>query len=528
MNLFSIYRSFLYTLFLVPAVCLLISCSGDGSVPSRPNIIFIMSDDHGYQALSAYGSKLIKTPHIDRLAKEGVIFTQAFVTNSICSPSRAALLTGKFSHKNKLYINRNGYNRFDSSQVTFPRLLQKAGYQTAIIGKWHLKSRPVGFDYWNILPGQGQYYNPEFIEMGEEKQIPGYVTTLISDFAIRWLEDRNSDKPFCLLVHEKAPHRPWIPDTTTFTLFREENFPIPENYFDNYEGRRGAKEQKMSIISDMDLAYDLKMIDRENEINTPYRHLLERMLARMSDRQRAAWDREYEPKIEAFKKADLAGRALAVWKLRRYLTDYLRCIASIDSQIGRILDYLDASGLSENTIVVYTSDQGFFLGEHGYFDKRYMYEESFRTPLLMRYPGFRRKGKITELVQNIDFAPTVLDFADVPVPAEMQGMSIKPLLMNERPPSNWRKALYYHYYEYPGEHGTRRHYGIRTKRYKLIHFYYDFDEWELFDLKTDPYEMQNLYTDPEYNTLRNNLKMKLDSLRVVYGDTLPDPDYISQ
>ena len=510
----NIFFTILSILFLCITGIQSTACSRQGSSSDRPNIIYIVSDDHGYQALSCYDGNLNKTPNLDRLAYEGVIFSRAFVTNSICSPSRAALLTGKFSNKNGLYFNRGGHNNFDGSQMTFPKLLQQAGYQTAIIGKWHLKNTPTGFDYWNILPGQGHYYNPDFIEMGQQKQVEGYVTTLITDFAVQWLENRDPDKPFCLLVHEKAPHRPWLPDTFAFDLYEDENFSIPQTYFDDYRGRRGAKEQKMSIIRDMDLSYDLKMTDKENEIDTPHRKLLEQMLKRLKPRERAAWDREYDPKIKAFKDAHPSGKDLAIWKLRRYLTDYLHCIASVDRNIGRLLDYLDESGLGKNTIVVYSSDQGFFLGEHGYFDKRFTYEESFRTPLMMRYPGFNRKGEITELVQNIDLAPTFLDFVGVQIPSEIQGTSLKPLLLDENPPTHWRKALYYHYYEYPGEHGTRRHYGIRTNRYKLIHFYYDFDEWEFFDLRADPNERHNAYLDPQYSSIIKTLKIQLDSLRV--------------
>jgi len=487
-----------------------------------------MSDDHGYQAISSYNGTLNHTPNLDRIANEGVKFTQAFVTNSLCAPSRAALLTGKFSNLNRLYINRAGQNNFDGTQETFPKLLQKAGYETAIIGKWHLKSDPTGFDYWNILPGQGQYYNPDFIEMGKKTRKEGYVTNLISDFALQWLKSRDENKPFCLMVHEKAPHRPWMPDTTMFNLYEDENFPIPDNFFDDYSGRRGAKEQKMSVIKDMDLAYDLKMADKEGEIKTRYRGAIEGRLNRMNPAQRAAWDKEYDPKIKAFKKADPNGDELAKWKLRRYLTDYLRCIASVDVNVGRILDYLDQTGLAKNTIVVYSSDQGFYLGEHGWFDKRFMYEESFRTPLLMRFPeGFKRKGDIPELVQNIDFAPTFLDYAGVSVPETIQGRSLKPLLENKNSSTNWRKSLYYHYYEFPSEHFTRRHYGIRTERYSLIHFYYDFDEWELFDLDKDSHEMNNVYDDPGYSHVVDSLKIQLDSLRVMYADTLPDPEFIN-
>jgi arylsulfatase A-like enzyme len=492
-----------------------------------PNIIYIMSDDHGYQALSCYDTSLIRTPNLDRIADEGVLFSRAFVTNSLCAPSRATLLTGKFSNKNGLYINRGGYNDFDGSQMTFPKLLQKAGYQTAIVGKWHLKSTPTGFDYWNILPGQGQYYNPDFIEMGNRKRVNGYVTTLITDVALRWLNGRNTTKPFCLMIHEKAPHRPWMPDTTMLKLYEDEAWSVPGNYFDDYAGRRGALEQKMNVIKDMDIAYDLKMVDPEGEIKTKYRNAIEARLKRMTPEQRAAWDREYNPKIEAFKKSNLSGKALAVWKLRRYLTDYLRCVASVDKNIGRVLNYLDSTGLARNTLVVYASDQGFYLGEHGWFDKRFMYEESFRTPLIMRFPECKNQGIQHALVQNIDLAPTFLDLAGVEVPEEIQGRSLLPFLTGKVPVENWRTALYYHYYEFPSEHDTRRHYGVRTNRYTLMHFYDDFDEWELFDLEKDPHEMNNIYQKEAYKNLSDSLKRVLDSLRVFYGDTLPDPEYIS-
>ncbi len=484
----------------------------------RPNIIFIMSDDHGYQAISCYDDKLIETPNIDRIASEGVMFSRAFVTNSICAPSRATLLTGKFSNLNGQYDNRD---KFDGSQLTFPKLLQQSGYQTALIGKWHLKSDPTGFDYWNILPGQGQYYNPDFIEMGTKHRVPGYATSLITDFSIDWLKNWDKEKPFCLLVHEKAPHRTWMPDTSYFSMFEEESFDIPDNYFDDYEGRLAAKEQKLSVIKDMDLAYDLKMIDKEGEIQTPYRKWADGFLTRMDPKQRAAWDKEYNPKIEAFKKAKLEGKALAEWKLCRYLADYLRVIASVDDNVGRLLDYLDESGLADNTIVIYTSDQGFYLGEHGWFDKRFMYEESFRTPLVLRYPnGMKRKGVVDELVQNIDFAPTFLDYAGIPVPEEVQGVSLRPLLENKED-ANWRKSVYYHYYEFPNEHGVKQHYGVRTERYKLIHFYNDIDEWEMFDLEKDPQEMNNIADDPEFSGIRKELEQELKKLQVLYSDTIP-------
>jgi arylsulfatase A-like enzyme len=503
--------TFLTVLIMVNPACQ----TGRDTEPVRPNILFIMSDDHGYQAISRYGAGLNQTPNIDRLAEEGVLFRNSFVTNSICAPSRATMLTGKFSHLNGQYTNGD---TFDSSQVTFPKLLQKNGYQTALVGKWHLKSQPTGFDYWNILPGQGQYYNPDFIKLGERYQAEGYVTDLITDEALEWLDQRDPGKPFCLLLHHKAPHRTWMPDTTHFYLYQEEQFDVPENFFDDYDGRRAAAGQKMSIIEDMDLAYDLKMVDPEGAIQTPYRKWFEGQLGRMNEDQRRRWDEEYLPRIRAFKQAGLEGKELAVWKLRRYLTDYLRCIASVDENVGRVLDYLDANGLAEHTLVVYTSDQGFYLGEHGWFDKRFMYEESFRTPLIMRFPGgIKANGTKYELVQNIDYAPTFLDYAGVPIPEGIQGVSLRPVL-EDQTPEDWRTSVYYHYYEFPNEHMVKKHYGIRTDRYKLIHFYDDIDDWEFYDLRTDPDEMNNLYGRERVQSLIDSLYKILEERRSYYHD----------
>ncbi len=426
-------------------------------------------------------------------------------------------MTGNFSHRNGQFDNRI---RFDSSQLTFPKLLQESGYQTAIVGKWHLKSQPMGFDYWNVLPGQGHYYNPDFIRMGERGRVEGYVTNLITDFALEWLGKRNTEQPFFLMVHHKAPHRSWMPDSVHFDLFKEEDFPLPSNYFDDYKGRIAAGEQKMSVIEDMDLVFDLKMFDEEGEIPSMHRDWYLPMLNRMNEDQRKAWDREYNEKTKAFKNADLKGEELAIWKFNRYLADYLKCIASVDDNVGRILDYLEQTGLSENTIVVYTSDQGFYLGEHGWFDKRFMYEESLRMPLLMKLPGNSEKREINQLVQNIDFAPTFLDLAGIQIPEEMQGVSLLPL-MEGRNSGDWRESIYYHYYEYPGAgHSVKRHYGIRTTRYKLIHFYDDIDAWELYDLEQDPMEMKNLISDPEYDDISKELMKKLIALGQEYGDSI--------
>ncbi|MFW6101300.1 MAG: sulfatase [Bacteroidota bacterium] len=485
--------------------------------PEQPNIIYIMADDHAYQALSCYSDELIQTPNLDQIAQEGVQFTNSFVTNSISAPSRAVLLTGKHSHLNGVIDNREP---FDSTQVTFPKLLRDAGYQTAMIGKWHLKTHPTGFDYWKVLPGQGDYYNPDFIEMGENVREEGHSTNLITDFGIEWLEKRDKDKPFSMMVHFKAPHRNWMPDTTEFDRFDDTKFPVPSNFFDNYEGRKAAQEQEMSIWKDMRLVWDLKLLDEEGEIENG-RGGFKNKMERMSPAQREAWNKEYQPRIEEFKEKNLQGKELARWKYQKYLTDYLRNIAGIDRNVGRIMDYLKEQGLAENTLIVYTSDQGFYLGEHGWFDKRFMYNESLRTPLIMQPPkGYQGKGEIEEMVQNLDYAPTILDMAGVEIPDDMQGRSLKPLLEGKNP--EWREELYYHYFEYPGAHSVKRHYGIRTERYKLMHFYYDIDTWELYDLKEDPKEMNNLYGKEGYDEITRKLKAKLEDLRDKYQ--VPDKD----
>ena len=470
----------------------------------RPNIIFIMSDDHASHALGCYGSRINKTPNLDRLAQEGMRFTNAFCTNSICAPCRAVILTGKYSHINGVRDNRA---KFDGAQQTFPKLLGRAGYETAMIGKWHLKTDPTGFDYWNILPGQGAYYNPAMIEMGQRKKHTGYVTDIITDCCLDWLEERQPDKPFCLMCHHKAPHRRWEPGPNHLTMYDDTTIPEPETLFDDYAGRgRAAHEQDMSIAKTM-TGNDLKL--------TPVKNL--------TPEQKARWDAAYGPKNEAFRRANLTGKDLVRWKYQRYIKDYLRCIASVDDNVGRLLDYLDASGLAKDTIVVYTSDQGFYLGDHGWFDKRFMYEESLRMPLMVRYPRAIRPGSVNEdLVLNLDFAETFLDFAGVVVLDDMQGRSMRPLLSG-RTPEDWRRSMYYHYFEYPAVHSVKRHYGIRTRRYKLIHFYHDIDEWELYDLECDAQEMHNVYDDPAYADEVRELKMRLRQLRSRYRDTEGPP-----
>jgi len=383
---------------------LLISCLHENKI-DRPSIVFIMSDDHAYQAISAYGYGLNRTPNIDRIATEGVIFNRGFVTNSICAPSRAVMLTGKHSHINGKVDN---IQSFDWDQDNFAKALQRSGYQTALVGKIHLNGLPQGFDYSNVLPGQGQYYNPDFIENGEKKKYEGYVTTVTTKIALDWLKNKRvKEKPFLLMYHQKAPHRTWMPEEKYFTLFDDKNFTPPLNFFDDYKDRLAASKHEMGIYKDMDIVYDLKMLDKEGELQTNYRKYFQNQYNRMNEEQRSAWDAYYDPIISDFKKSDLQGKELALWKFNRYMQDYLRTIQSVDDGVGELLDYLEKNGLSENTIVVYTSDQGFYLGEHGWFDKRFMYEESFRTPILMKYPKEIKAGTaINKMIQNLDFAPT--------------------------------------------------------------------------------------------------------------------------
>lgn len=510
------------TKLLLPALAGLTACAGgnknkEAVEPEKPmNILYIMCDDHSYQTISAYDQRYIETPNIDRIANEGVRFTNSFVANSISGPSRACMLTGKHSHANG-FINNS--TRFDGSQLTYPKLLQKAGYQTAVVGKWHLVSEPTGFDYWDILIGQGDYYNPTFIRNGERLVREGYATNITTEVAIDWLENkRDKSKPFCLLLHHKAPHRTWMPDTCDLELFSDITFPLPETFYDDYEGRPAAAQQQMSIAKDMSLVYDLKMADKENEIHGPYEGYGRNMYRQsLNPDQQAAWDRHYDRVIAEFKEANLSGNALTEWKYQQYMRDYLRVITSVDRNIGITLDYLEEAGLLDNTIIVYTSDQGFYMGEHGWFDKRFMYEESFRTPLLVRYPG-GMKGDIDHLVQNIDYGPTFLDLAGIEVPEEMHGESFLPLLEGKRTP--WRDALYYHFYEYPAEHAVKRHYGVRDDRYKLIHFYNDIDVWELYDLKKDPNELNNIYGQPGTERITQRMMKKLATLQELYDDPI--------
>ena len=491
-----------------------------------PNIVFIMSDDHAYQAISAYGHELNDTPNIDSIANEGALFDKGFVTNSICAPSRAVMLTGKHSFINGKVDNIQDFNW---NQDNFAKQLQTAGYQTAMVGKIHLRGLPQGFDYSAVLPGQGHYYNPDFLINGIKKRIEGYVTTITTELSLDWLKNkRDPTKPFLLLYHQKASHRNWKTEEKYLTLFDDKTFDPPANFFDDYSNRgTAAKTQEMLIAATQEQiavahgngghgrwGHDFKMRTDPYGNTTGF----EKELERFSPDQKTAWLNAYTPKNEAMKAQNLEGRDLALWKFNRYLKDYLRTIQSVDDSVGDVLDYLDQEGLTENTIVVYTSDQGFYLGEHGWFDKRFMYEESLRTPLLMRYPKEISAGsKVNALIQNLDFAPTFLDYAGVPIPEDIQGESFRNIVNQKT--ENGRDAIYYTYYEYPSVHMVKRHYGVRTERYKLMHFYYDIDEWELYDLEKDPTEMINLYGQKEYEEVQKKMHLRLSELREKYGDS---------
>lgn len=493
----------------------------------RPNIIFIMSDDHAYQAISAYDDRLIQTPNIDRIAKMGMLFTNASVTNSICAPSRATILTGKHSHINGKTDN---HFPFDTTNVTFPQLLQEAGYQTAMFGKLHFGNNPKGFDQFKILPGQGVYYNPIFITKNEGTyEIEGYVTDIITDMTLDWLEnERKADQPFFLAYLHKAPHREWLPAERHIAEFAQKTFPEPATLFDDYSGRgSAAKEAEMNLLRHMNWAGDSKIYPEVmDQLGIPDasgwdKGAFEREVGRMNATQRANWDKVYQPMNEAFVQAfpNMRDEEKMRWRYQRYMQDYLGTIASVDENVGRVLDYLEANGLMENTIIVYTSDQGFYLGEHGWFDKRFVYDESFKTPLLVAWPGKVKAGsRSDELVQNLDFAQTFLEAAGIPQPEDMQGESLMPLLTGKT--DKWtRDAVYYHYYEYPSIHMVKRHYAIVTKKYKLIHFYYDVDEWELYDRLNDPQELNNVYNDPAFKDIRQKLHRELKALREKYGDS---------
>lgn len=515
-------------LFLMFSLLLFNSCknSSEGDKEDqkekqkKPNIVFIMTDDHAAQAISAYGhpiSQLAPTPNIDRIADNGVKFNQNFVTNSICGPSRAVILTGKHSHVNSFRMNGEV---FDGSQPTLPKYLEEAGYQTALIGKWHLHGLPQGFDYWNILVDQGNYYNPDFIDGKDTTRVEGYATDIITDKGLDWIKTkREKDKPFMLMVQHKAPHRNWMPPLRHINKYDSVEFPLPDSYFADHEGQVAAQQQLQTIYRDMYEGHDLKMTvakGRDSLKHNPWKT----DFRRMTDEQRATWNEGYRPKNDAFHEANLSGKELARWKGQRYIRDYMATVAAVDDGVGKILDYLKESGLAENTLVVYTTDQGFYLGEKGFFDKRFMYEESLAMPMLMQLPGVIEPGsEIDALTQNLDFAPTFLDLAQAEIPEDMQGKSLKPLLTDAIADKDFRDAVYYHYYDFPAFHMVKRHYGVRTDRYKLIHFYDDIDEWEMYDLQEDPNEMNNIYGVKVYADVQQRLHNKLESLQEKYNVT---------
>ena len=470
-----------------------------------PNIVFLFTDDHAYQSIGAYGSTLVETPHLDQLAKSGMRFDRCLVTNSICGPSRATILSGKYSHANGFLTNNHGV--FDGSQVTFPKLLKSAGYQTAMVGKWHLVSDPTGFDYWHILPGQGAYYNPPMIEMGKQIKHTGYTTDIITEISLDWLKRRDTSKPFLLMCQHKAPHRNWQPNLKHLGHDQDRKYPEPSTLFDDYSGRGNAEhEQDMTIAKTMSKD-DLKLDEPKG----------------MTPEQLEKWNAYYKPRNEKFRNDNLQGKDLVRWKYNRYMHDYLACTKSVDESVGRITDYLKANGLDDNTLIVYSSDQGFYLGEHGWFDKRWIFEESLRTPLIVNWPGVVKPGSTcSQIVSNVDFAETFLEAANVPVPMDMQGRSLIPLLKGETP-ADWRKSFYYHYYEFPGPHSVSKHYGVVTDRYKLVRFYdKDVTYSELFDLKTDPQELRSVFGEPTYASVQSELETELARLRVELK--VPDQD----
>lgn len=514
-------------LFLL-AITLLGACQQnlEEKKQDRPNFIFIMSDDHAYQAISAYDNSLIETPNIDRIAEMGILFTNASVTNSICAPSRATILTGKHSHINGKIDN---FYPFDTTNVTFPQLLQAGGYQTAMFGKLHFGNNPKGFDQFKILPGQGSYYNPEFITKNEGNiKVDGYVTDIVTDMTLDWLEnERKKEDPFLLMYLHKAPHRAWYVAERHLEEFTNKTFPEPATLFDDYSGRTAAAgEAEMNILDHMGWSGDNKLnpeVLKQLGIADVGGYDTSRFIAQMNrftPSQAGNFKKYYDPISEEFIKAfpTMTEQDKMRWKYQRYMQDYLGTIKAVDENVGRLLDYLEANDLMENTIIVYTSDQGFYLGEHGWYDKRFVYDESFKTPLLVAWPGKAKPGtKSDAMVQNLDFAQTFLDAAGVEAPADMQGESMKPLLTGNE--DQWtRDEVYYHYYEYPAEHMVNRHYAIVTKDYKLIHYYYAIDEWELIDRKKDPLELKNVYDDPAYAEIRKDLHERLEKLRIKYKD----------
>ena len=546
-------------LSLAALSCVTAAYAQQQKAQQHPNIVYIMCDDHAYQCISAYGSalsKLAPTPNIDRLAERGMRFDRAFVENSLSTPSRACLMTGLYSHQNG---QRQLGEGIDTSRTFFTELLQEAGYQTAVVGKWHMGCDPKGFDYYHVYNDQGQYWNPQYRGTDTNNEFvveEGYSTDLTTDHALSFIEHRDPSKPFCLLLHHKAPHRNWQANLKYLGMYDDVEFPMPENFYDDYATRgSAARTQKMSVTRDMRWEQDFKvpeMLDLNNPDSKDSYNALMGEINRMTPEQRSAWGRYYFPRNRRLLEAQLKGKDLDNWKYQVYIRDYMSVIASVDESVGRVLDYLDKNGLTDNTMIVYTSDQGFYMGEHGWFDKRFMYEESLRTPLIVSYPGHTKPGSVcNRLVQNIDYAPTFLALAGVQQPKDMPGRSLVPVLTNGDNVKNWRQSIYYHYYDYPTYHMVRKHDGVRTERYKLIHFYgkggldavsenkYQnvpgtreygtmkglesigyfepkdeaVDYCELYDLQADPHEQNNIFGKPGTEKIMKQLQRELDKYR---------------
>ena len=506
------------------ALCILLVCHKQSIADQKPNIVFIFSDDHAPHAIGAYNGWLKSvnpTPRIDELAKQGMLFEKSFCTNSICGPSRAVIMTGKHSHKNGFMNNGNTFNW---NQQTFPKILRKAGYTTALYGKSHLKGNPKGFDDWKVLPGQGDYYNPDLITPKGRVRIDGHCTDVVTDLAVEWLKTgRDKTKPFMLMVQHKAPHRNWMPALRHLPLYDDIKIPEPTTLFDKWEDNAPpARHQELEIDRHMDINYDLFLDLTADYEGAPSQKRQDRSawrnMKKMTKDQLSSWRAFYEPRDKAFHEANLSGKELVRWKFQRYAKNYLRCVRGVDDSVGKIQDTLKNLKLDDNTVVIYSSDQGFYIGDHGWYDKRWMYEESLMMPLIVKWPGVTKPdSRSVQMVQNLDYAQTFLEMAGAEIPSNMQGRSLVPILKNGKA-DDWRKSIYYHYYEYPSVHMIPRHYGIRTERYKLIHFYQFGNEWEMYDLKEDPDELTNIYGKADKKSLQKDLKEQLVAIRKLYDD----------
>ena len=506
------------------ALCILLVCHKQSIADQKPNIVFIFSDDHAPHAIGAYNGWLKSvnpTPRIDELAKQGMLFEKSFCTNSICGPSRAVIMTGKHSHKNGFMNNGNTFNW---NQQTFPKILRKAGYTTALYGKSHLKGNPKGFDDWKVLPGQGDYYNPDLITPKGRVRIDGHCTDVVTDLAVEWLKTgRDKTKPFMLMVQHKAPHRNWMPALRHLPLYDDIKIPEPTTLFDKWEDNAPpARYQELEIDRHMDINYDLFLDLTADYEGTPSQKRQDRSawrnMKKMTKDQLSSWRAFYGPRDKAFHEANLSGKELVRWKFQRYAKNYLRCVRGVDDSVGKIQDTLKNLKLDDNTVVIYSSDQGFYIGDHGWYDKRWMYEESLMMPLIVKWPGVTKPdSRSVQMVQNLDYAQTFLEMAGAEIPSNMQGRSLVPILKNGKA-DDWRDSIYYHYYEYPSVHMIPRHYGIRTERYKLIHFYQFGNEWEMYDLKEDPDELTNIYGKADKKSLQKDLKEQLVAIRKFYDD----------